>query len=139
MIEKVTLIRLEKTDAGTFGVLLIDRQAVCVTLEPPDKGNASDISCIPEGIYQCKKVDSPHFGATYEITDVPERTNILFHPGNIRADTHGCVLLGRQYGLLGGDRAILHSGATFKDFLSTAAGVEGFELSVTDVSGISGV
>ena len=135
MIRKATLRRIEKSDAGTFGVLLIDEAAFCVTLEPPDRGNLPDISCIPEGTYRCKPVKSPHFGNVYEITAVPGRTNILFHPGNLRRDTHGCVLLGRKFGALNDDRAILDSSKTCAEFFAHAGGAE-FELRVVDVSGV---
>jgi len=135
MIEQATIHRLEKSDVGTFGVLSLDGRAFCVTLEPPDNGNARDISCIPEGVYLCKPVNSPHFGHVYEIVDVPGRTNILFHPGNIRRDTHGCVMLGRQYGTLNGERAVLTSSKTCDDFFSEAGG-DSFRLRVVDVSGV---
>ncbi|MBI9080273.1 MAG: hypothetical protein JEY79_11110 [Pseudodesulfovibrio sp.] len=131
MINLAELTRLEKSEDGTFGVLKLDGKVFCVTLEPPDKGNAPDISCIPEGVYLCKKVNSPHFGPTYEIANVPGRTNILFHPGNIKRDTHGCILLGRHYGPCNGGRGVITSGATCRDFLAIAASVDEFELRVT--------
>ncbi len=135
MIERATIYRLEKSEQGTFGVLSLDGAVFCVTLEPPDRGNARDVSCIPEGGYLCGPVDSPRFGRTYEIFGVPDRTDILFHPGNIRRDTHGCVMLGRRYGVLNGERAILTSSKTCDAFLREADGYN-FPLRVVDVSGV---
>lgn len=133
MVKTATLYRLEKSDAGTFGALVFDGHALCVTLEPPDLGNQSDISCIPEGRYRCEPVYSPHFGNTYAVTDVPNRTHILFHSGNLCRDTHGCILLGRKFGQLGNERAVLVSRKACEEFM-TRAGVEPFDLRIADVS-----
>ncbi len=132
MINKAELIRLEKSNEGTFGVLRLDGQVFCVTLEPPDEDNAVNISCIPQGEYVCRRVDSPRYGATFEIDGVPGRTHILLHPGNVSGDTRGCVLLGRHFGLLRGDRAVLNSGRTFADFMKRSNGAEVFPFTVNE-------
>lgn len=134
MIEYAELIRLEQGTDGTFGVMRLDGRVFCVTLEPPEKGNRVNISCIPTGKYLCQKVDSPRFGETYEVTDVPGRSNILLHPGNVTDDTRGCVLLGKHFGKLRGDRAVLNSGKTFDGFMDQCAGSESFPLVVEDAS-----
>ena len=64
------------------------------TLENPWLDNAPNISCIPVGSYVCKRVISPKYGETFEITGVDGRTHILFHEGNYPSNTMGCVLLG---------------------------------------------
>jgi len=132
MKDAIDLKRIEQGDDGTFGVLRINGKAWCVTLEPPEKGNAENISCIPSGRYTCRQVISRRFGSTYEIMDVPGRTHILIHPGNVVADTQGCVLLGRYFGLLRGDRGVLGSGKTFHAFMEELGGVEEFVLLVED-------
>ena len=134
-MKTVALIRLEKSDQGTFGVLKLDGAVFCVTLEPEDRNNAANVSCIPEGEYLARRVNSPRFGETFEITGVPDRSHILFHAGNVEGDTHGCVLLGRSYGRLRGDRAVLNSGDTFKAFLAAASEIDTFPVAVRDVSG----
>ena len=133
MPEMVELMRVEQGDDGTFGVLRLDGEAYCVTLEPPDKGNAQNISCIPEGVYECRRTVSPRFGETFEVIDVPQRTSILFHAGNVVRDTRGCVLLGRHYGRVRGDRGVLSSGRTFSDFMARCEGVEEFPISISNV------
>jgi len=86
----IRLKRIATSDKnGTFGVLLeVDREAgdvpFCVTLEPPlvlnkDGTTTPFLSSIPTGIYICRRVDSPRFSNTFEITEVPGRTHILFH------------------------------------------------------------
>lgn len=135
MVEKIELIRLEKGISGTFGVLRMDGQVFCVTLEPPDRNNEPDVSCIPSGNYACHRVESPRFGTTFAVTDVPERDHILFHSGNIAGDTHGCVLLGREFGLLRGDRAVLNSGRTFARFMKRCHGTKAFQLTIEEACG----
>ena len=132
MIEKAEMVRLEKGADGTFGVLHLDGKVFCVTLELPDRGNEANVSCIPAGSYTCKKVDSPAFGWTFEISDVPGRSHILFHAGNVTDDTQGCVLLGKYFGLLGPDRGVLQSGPTFKNFLERCSGVESFQFLIEE-------
>lgn len=132
MVKQVDMVRLEKGNDGTFGVLRLDGKVFCVTLEPPDRGNRKDTSCIPSGEYVCRYVESPSFGSTFEIADVPGRTHILFHAGNVPGDTRGCVLLGRYYGTLGDDRAVLQSGSAFNEFLTHCSDVEGFQLRIVD-------
>lgn len=133
MIERAELMRLETGAEGTFGVLRLDGKVFCVTLEPPDRDNVANVSCIPEGRYVCRRVESLRFGDTFEVTDVPGRTHILLHPGNVTDDTQGCVLLGRQFGLLRGDRAVLNSSRTFADFMEQCGDAEEFDFTVAAV------
>lgn len=135
MADKFELTRLESTEAGTFGVLRHNGQVFCLTLEPPDRNNAPDISCIPTGRYGCRRVRSPRFGPTFEVADVPGRTHILFHQGNVAADTNGCVLLGSRYGVLGRVRGVLDSGAAFDAFMARCSGLDGFDLTIGTAQG----
>ena len=105
------------TAQGVFGVMKMDNHPFCVTLEPPDNGNERQISCIPSGQYVCHKFNSSKYGRTWEICNVPNRSAILFHSGNVVTHTKGCILLAQHYGKLKGDLAVLNSGDTFKQFL----------------------
>ena len=130
---RVDLVRLESDeDHGTFGVLLINRKSFCVTLEPKDFENITNLSSIPTGIYVCKKVKSPTYGVTFQVMDVPDRTDVLFHPGNRDEDTRACILLAQYYGKLYGDRAVLNSGNTFKAFLEKLWDVDVFALNIEE-------
>lgn len=91
------LIRVGQSDAGTFGVLVYEHIPFAVTLERPWKDNQVNISSIPTGDYTCRLVQSPKFGQTYEITNVPGREHVLFHKGNRITDTQGCVLIGESF------------------------------------------
>ncbi len=120
----VKLVRVEESDDGTFGVLLIDDEAFCVTLEPPDLNNAKGVSNIPPGMYNLKRVNSPKYGMTFTVEDVPGRSHILIHAGNVTRHTRGCILVAQYFGKLKGDRAVLNSGKTFRAFMDAMVGVD---------------
>jgi hypothetical protein len=102
---------------GVFGVLVLDWEPFCVTLEPPERSNRRNISCIPTGQYVCHKYSSDKFPSTWEVQNVYDRKKILFHPGNLVYHTDGCVILAEYFGKLMGDLAVLNSGKTFKKFM----------------------
>lgn len=136
---EATLKREPTTDDGTLGELFISDLHFCFTLEETDKNNGPD-SCIPAGDYICRRVNSPHFGETFEVTGVPGRSLILIHWGNTEKDTLGCILLGKSHGeLLAVDDdknkaenqlAVLNSRTAFKDFMELMTGINVFKLSV---------
>jgi hypothetical protein len=68
----------------------------CFTLELPDKDNARNISCIPEGTYKAFKRNSPKNGAVIELIGVKNRTNIQIHVGNYTSQIEGCILVGKS-------------------------------------------
>jgi len=109
---KATLKRIASDNDQTFGVLMVDDRPLCVTLELPWRNNERNISRIPEGDYICREVNSPKFGKTFEICDVPDRGHILFHKGNYAIDTRGCVLLGSEFNI----NMVEESGKAFKKF-----------------------
>ena len=129
----VEIIRLEENfKYGTFGVLRIDKEVFCVTLEPADLENLQNRSSIPAQQYICGQYNSPIFGWTFEIKNVPGRHAILFHPGNTKENTKGCILLGEHFGKLYENRAVLNSGDTFKGFLDAIDGERQFHLTITE-------
>lgn len=93
----VNLKRISAIHDCTFGVMIHDDIPICVTIERPWIFNKKDISCIPTGTYKCIPHTGEKFKDVWEITNVPGRTNILFHAGNTVDDTHGCILVGRQF------------------------------------------
>jgi hypothetical protein len=129
----VELIRLEDCHDGTFGILKINKEVFCVTLEPPDNLNRSEKSCIPAQQYVCNRYKSPSYGDTFIVHNVPSRSGILFHPGNTRKDTAGCIIVAQYFGKLRGFRAILNSGKTFREFMEIMAGEQQFHLTIKEV------
>lgn len=126
----VELIRLEESEQGTIGVLKIDKEVFCHTLEPADMLNKANVSCIPAQQYICQRVRSPKFGNTFEIMNIPGRSHVLFHSGNTADDTLGCILLGLTVGRLKGQRAVLNSGKTFSVFMATMSKESKFHLTI---------
>ena len=133
MIPVVELIRLETGPSGTLGVLLIQKKIFAVTLEPPDRLNKTNISHIPSGQYICDRQRSPRYGNTFLVRDVPGRSHILFHAGNVVEDTQGCILLGSTVGKLRSSaRAVLNSGATFTAYMAALEGHDRFHLTIRE-------
>jgi len=126
--------RIAENKYGTFGVI-IDQNNIpfALTLERQWLSNKTGISCIPNGIYMCRRVNSPHFGDTFEITDVPDRTHILFHKGNLDDDSHGCVILAEKYDPVLGSYGVKSSGDAFKEFRYRVRGVNNFGLEIMSV------
>lgn len=107
----------------TFGVLLRDDGIpFALTLERPWLSNMRGRSCIPEGRYIAKRHLSPKFGWTFWLQDVPGRSEILFHKGNLADDTHGCILVGESFNPIGGIDGITASKQGFEEFMSINAG-----------------
>lgn len=131
----VDLLRRETTIHGTIGVLRIDGECFCWTMERPWALNQPRVSSIPAGQYLAQRHLSPSKGLTFLVTGVPGRDHILFHAGNTIVDTEGCILLGSQVGNLRGtseSRAVLNSGAAFKQFMEKMAGASEFRLTITE-------
>lgn len=122
---------------GTFGVLHFENIPFAVTLEPEWMDNRpmtedQQGSCIPAGEYYCKRVKSPRWGNTFEITNVPYRTHILFHKGNVHGNSDGCVLVAEKFEELNGKAAILDSAGGFNEFLGLLSLDDVFRLVVVD-------
>lgn len=120
----VNLYRMQHSDQGTRG-LLIAPGFSCHTLELPWRDNQRSISCIPVGEYDVHLRLSPKYGSIYHVREVPDRSYILIHSGNWAGDvekgfkTHvnGCILLGKDKGLLQKQWAVLNSRITVKRFM----------------------
>lgn len=132
----VELIRLEEAREGSFGVLRMNKEVECVTLEPPDRLNAHNVSSIPAQQYLCSRVNSPKFGDTFQVDEVPGRAQVLFHRGNTVEDTHGCILLGTTFGTVAKDgkteRGVQNSVVAVKQFMDNLGGLDSFHLTILE-------
>jgi len=120
-VADVVLVREKTTDTGTYGKMYYEdiygKLHTWETLELPWRSNERRMSCIPAGTYHAVYHTSPKFGKTYWIQDVPNRSEILIHTGNVAGDTKlgyksdvdGCILVGEQRGILYGQNAVLRS------------------------------
>jgi Family of unknown function (DUF5675) len=138
---RVGLVRTRHTDQGMMGVLILPDGVFCNTLELPWRDNRPKRSCIPLGEYDVKIRQSPRFGRIYEVQNVPDRSYILIHSGNLAGDVEkgyvshveGCILLGKYFGPLEGQLAVLASRPTVREFMETTGG-QAFRLLVEDQS-----
>ena len=77
---------------GTNGKLECEGKLICNTIELPWKNNETKVSCIPEGKYFIRKRYSKKFQWHLEITNVENRSLILFHPANnALRELNGCI------------------------------------------------
>ena len=127
---QVTVVRIERSEECTLGVMFVEGRVVCWTLEPPWRDNKVNVSCVPVGMYVGTKIVSEDHGVTLWLNEVPGRGEILLgHVGNSVTDTHGCVLVGSRPGWVRGERWLFESTKAM-----TAYRVAMFDLKVGDVA-----
>jgi len=137
----VVISRGPSTDQGTFGVLIGPNGFSCKTCELPDHDNQPNISRIPAGRYECTPYRSARFGNVYLVKNVKGRSWILNHSGNLAGDkakgyrTHslGCILLGKYFGKLNGQRAAMCSRPVVRAFRNLM-GDKPFVLEIKEVT-----
>jgi hypothetical protein len=77
---------------GVNGILLLNGEEICRTVELPWKNNQPRVSCIPEGTYRLRRRFTRRFKDHFEVMDVPDRKYILFHPANDAGkELRGCI------------------------------------------------
>lgn len=96
---KLILIRDILGEDFTLGQFFIGDKFLSYTLENAWLNNEPRISCIPEGTYELSTKEYGRYWDKYQVEipilfDVPERSQILIHPGNYPKDTLGCILPG---------------------------------------------
>lgn len=88
------IVKIDRTyhKDGTNGILYVDGQQVCRTIELPWNGNKTGVSCIPPGRYKLAKRWSPKYKWHVHVLDVPNRFWILIHPANdAKKELRGCI------------------------------------------------
>lgn len=101
-MKTITITRTKESSYQTLGILQFGDFS-CKTLELPWKNNERRVSRIPSGEYECVPHQSPKFGDSLWVQDVPNRSEILIHLGNYYRDTLGCILVGREFLDIDGD------------------------------------
>jgi hypothetical protein len=142
MHNEIMNLKLRRSDflmTGIFGELESDDESLLLqVLEhsyPIQEGGASFSTNwapkVPPGQYTC--VRGTHrliHGApfeTFEVTNVPGHTGVLFHPGNTESDSEGCLLLG----LSREKNIISHSLAAFEKFIECQIGCDSFMIDIS--------
>lgn len=94
--------------AGTFSRLILPSSRQLFTVERSWLGNKPFVSCIPPGVYTLRKrfsrvvkdTTNGEFTRGWEVTNVPGRSYIMWHPANWPHNLEGCIGPGLDYGLL---------------------------------------
>ncbi len=109
-MNKATLQRFYHGEV-TFGKLQLEwipGHPDIYTIELPWNDNKSNISCIPQGLYNVVPHNTKERPRTFRLLNVPGRQGILIHIGNYATDimigkelhekdTKGCILVGFDY------------------------------------------
>ena len=124
------LVRFASFKDRTIGRLTYNGEHF-FTVERPWLDNQQNVSCIPTGVYKLGRVDSPKFGpGTWEIQDVPNRSNILLHAGNTQNDVSGCLAVG--LGVFGQLQGVSNSKQAIENFYLMTAGLDKEEIIIRD-------
>ena len=113
-MQELKLKREIISNKAVLGTLELDGKELCKTLENPWLNNEPTISCIPAGKYIAKKYSSQKYLNVWELQNVENRTYILIHNGNLEKHTQGCILVGREWGFLNEELAVLNSVPTLR-------------------------
>jgi len=136
-MKSLIIRRLVTGGQGTFGAIVFENIPFALTLEREWLDNLPSVgdtpgSCIPAGEYICNRVNSPRFGNTFEVTNVENRTHILFHKGNLDDNSRGCILIGEEFGQLGSSSGIKSSKAGYNEFMAILSNDDEFRLIIVD-------
>lgn len=128
------LKRVKQTPFATYGRLYAeDGTEICVTLERPWKENQHIVSCIPAGNFRGFRYLSPRRGRTlWMLADVPDRTAIEIHSGNLPRDSEGCILVGSAFGEVDGQPGITGSKTALAKLMTETQYAEALALGISD-------
>lgn len=127
----IQVIRYRRTEESTQGIMFLDGEFFCYTIEKPWKNNEKSVSCIPPDTYKLDfRRDVTPLTSEYrgrfkwfdyhlEVKDVPGRTGIYIHVGNSEKDVLGCLAVGKQ----ASDDYVGNSVLVFKDLYSKLSDV----------------
>lgn len=107
-------------------------------LELPWRNNARNASCIPPGTYEARflpRSTSGKYRNVFWLQDVPGRSGILIHSGNVVAHTRGCLIIGKRRGTLAGQPAVLNSRTALLE-LAALTGQNDFHLTIPQCAAI---
>jgi hypothetical protein len=109
---------------GTFGRLELPDRRELWTLELPWAGNERHTSCIPPGRYPIVRGNFRGLYPNWELQDVPGRSHIEIHRGNVVADLRGCIAPGTALGALTNRWGVLHSRDAMAALMESTAGFD---------------
>lgn len=130
--------RTQYRSDGIFGEMSDSNgKVIAYTLEHAYlQDNGSYAPKVPVGIYTCKRGEHRLHGmvndfTTFEITNVPNHTNILFHWGNWNNDSDGCCLLGAAIVPSSKGQMITNSKVIFQEFMTKQINIVQFQITIS--------
>lgn len=127
------ILRFQNSADVTLGLLLLDGEYLCCTLELPWKNNEINISCIPDGEYTARVIHSKKFDRKVVLLDyVDGRTGIEIHNGNSTNDTLGCILVGDKFAY-SFEYMVYNSRRTLEKLIDSLAAYESFAVRFREV------
>jgi hypothetical protein len=136
------VIRSNYTKDSTIGTMYLNDKLFCFTLEDVcrDLNRDGDLAdknevkihgetCIPAGSYKVIINMSNRFKTMMPLLiNVPGFEGVRIHAGNTKADTHGCLLVGKKIGL----DTVLNSKVAFSELMSELTKYSEIELEIID-------
>lgn len=110
----VVILHRKYEDDCTLGAIMLPSGNQLKSIERPWLDNKRNVSCYPEGTYLVKWLErsaSGKYRRVWHVQDVPDRSGILWHQGNLVDHSSGCTLVGVRHGDIGGLPAVLSSKA----------------------------
>jgi hypothetical protein len=135
---KIAQTRFIATPEGFISRFSINSKEFLL-IELPWNDNAVGKSCIPVGVYHCKRVPSTKnrkvgLSHAFDIQNVPGRYRIRFgHVANWPSELRGCSGAGLYYDEL--SACVCESVKAVRQYMGMLDGVDEFELTITDTTG----
>jgi hypothetical protein len=130
-ILEIEVNRKIRSKKSTIGELSVDGVFECYTLEDVEREEKIyGETAIPKGTYKVSVTMSNRFKRLLPLLqNVPGFEGIRIHPGNVAADTHGCILVGTTKGI---DQVLTSKVAFAKLFAKIEAAIkDGKEIKIT--------
>ncbi len=114
----VTLLRDAVSAIAVQGTLVAKGETFhCI--ERPWLDNRRNESCIPAGTYEVTflpRSASGKYKNVWHVHDVPGRSGVLIHKGNLVEHSRGCLIIGKRRGWITRKPAVLNSGTALGEF-----------------------
>ena len=133
---EISLVRKFFTGRSTIGELSVDGAFQCFILEDCERAGPKipGQTCIPRGRYGVAITNSPRFSALLGkptelplLMGVPGFIGVRIHPGNVPADTEGCLLPGVSHGI----DQVFDSRRAFVDLFAKLRGAKEIHINIT--------
>jgi hypothetical protein len=115
-----TLKREIISNKATLGSLFNDKGLeLAKSIEPPFMDNKQEISCIPFGVYKCKKDNTGKY-RFWKVLNVEGRDAIEMHVANFASELRGCIAFGQSWSFMSNPKtnklelSVTSSGKTFE-------------------------